>query len=198
MAESAGLRPLWLTYHSDKFVTVSPFKRSLINPYMTSRLDKRGGYIAQKKVLTLPDRWVGRPISTITFDDHGRQESIAAFHERRLRVACPDALVFDTSYACGGWGGRASEYYKAYLSLFLAHSVLFEDYHGGESGAVLGGFTNSVFEPAFKALKEQFGVRPLIVPLPWWPELAYYPDGEFLAGWRTEKAFAALATRLAA
>jgi len=61
---------------------------------------------------------------------------------------------------------------------------LIEDYHGGESGEVLDGFTARVFEPTVTRLKEMFGVGPLVVALPWWPELALYPTGEWLRSWR--------------
>jgi hypothetical protein len=79
--------------------------------------------------------------------------------------------------------GKAKNYYQAYLALFVAHNVLFEDYHGGEStgNGQLGGFTADVFEPAWHAVRDRFGVAPMITPLPWFPELAYYPaNGEWM------------------
>ncbi len=184
MAEEVGLLPTWLTYTEDQFVTVSNGKRSLLHPQMVTRVNKHGMFIPRTQKLASIQEWVGKPLSDITMSDNGGR--IVDFHHRRLLRAYPQAIVQDTSYSCRGWGGRANKYYLGYLSLFLAHAVLLEDYHGGESGAVLGGFTDTVFEPAFRALVEMFGVQPLIVPLPWWKELALYPDEDFLTGWRGE------------
>ncbi len=186
MATAVGFRPTWLTYVEDKFSTASKVKISLLHPYMTSRLNKVGGHHVNKRRLTNQGLWIGHPLSSVMTESG---KTLMDFHGRRLSEACPEALVVDISYANRGWGGKASTYYQAYLSLFLAHSVLFEDYHGGESGAVLGGFTKTVFEPAFQVLVERFGVRPIIVPLPWLPELAYHPEGEFLSNWRNEPSF---------
>jgi hypothetical protein len=101
----------------------------------------------------------------------------------------PPAVVEDLSQANSLWGGRANDYYEAYLSLFISHAILFEDYHGGESGAELGGFTARVFEPAFAALEERFGYTPIIVRLPWWKELGLFPDPELSARfpWRLHR-----------
>ncbi|MBI4065617.1 hypothetical protein HY412_00280 [Candidatus Kaiserbacteria bacterium] len=68
--------------------------------------------------------------------------------------------------------------YEAFLSLFVAHSVLFEDYHGGESGQALYGFTQLVVEPAWQRLADIFGEKPLIVKMSWRPEFAWYPADE--------------------
>jgi len=181
MSQAADLTPAWLTYTADKFVTVSNVKRSLTRPFLTSRLNKNGQPItmAQRLVENI-DRWSGKPIESILTTDG---IPLVAWHKQRLQAAIPDALVSDMSEFCKAWGGKADSYYDAYLSLFIAHGVLFEDYHGGESGEVLNGFTARVFEPAIERLERRFGVKPLVVALPWWPELGHYPDKEWLTNW---------------
>ncbi len=182
MAEAAGLTPTWLGYAEDKFVTVSNFKVSLVRPQVTERARANGEPIARtRKLVPNPDWYHGQPLSHIRLDDG---TSLVEWHKRRLIEAVPHAAIHDKSSLYRHWGGRADNYYIAYLSLFIAHGVLFEDYHGGESGEVLDGFTARVFEPTVTRLKEMFGVGPLVVALPWWPELALYPTGEWLRSWR--------------
>lgn len=185
MAQSADLEPMWLTYTGDKFVTCSNVKRSLTRPAMTQRLNRNGDPITvTNKLVPNIDQWSGKPLSMI----HTRSgESLVDWHGRRLIEAVPNAVVHDMTPICRDWGGRADRYYRAYLSLFVAHAVLFEDYHGGESGDQLDGFTANVFEPNADQLEDRFGVKPMVTPLPWWPELSHYPDGEWLTNWRSCK-----------
>lgn len=183
MAESAGLPPTWLGYEQDTFVTQSNVKRSLVRPQLTERANKHGAPITKtQKLVPNPDWFQGRALAEIRMDDG---QPMVDWHHERLRRAVPQAQSYDMSHICDHWGGRAENYYTAYLSLFVAHGVLFEDYHGGESGGALDGFTSRVFEPAAARVEQLFGVNPLVVALPWWPELALYPSGSWLDDWRS-------------
>lgn len=182
MAEAAGLDPTWLGYAGDKFVSGSNVKRALVHPMMTERFNKHNKPITtRRRLVRIPDECNGKRLADVMTDDGQR---LVDWHEARLLTAVPHAFISDMSHILADWGGRADRYYDAYLSFFLGHAVLFEDYHGGESGAALDGFTARVFEPAVARLEERFGVKPLVVPLPWWEELALYPDGEWLTDWR--------------
>ncbi len=186
MAESAGLSPVWLGYERDKFVVNSNVKRSLVRPQVTERVNKHGVPITKtEKLVQVPDWFKGKPLNEIVSAEGVR---IVDWHRNRLLQAVPDANIYDMSDICRHWGGRADNYYTAYLSLFVAHGVLFEDYHGGESGNALDGFTARVFEPAVARVERLFGVNPLVVALPWWEELGYYPSGEWLTNWRSQDA----------
>ncbi len=183
MAESAGLRPTWLTYVDDKFVTKSAVKRSLLKPTLIQRFDKHGRPITRNySLVPRMDNWSMKPLSTVTTIE---LEPLTQWHRKRLLTAVPEAPILDMSQECRQWGGRAMHYYEGYLSLFIAHGVLFEDYHGGESGNELHGFTAQKFEPAVASLERRFGVKPLVASLPWWNELSFYPDGELLDSWRS-------------
>jgi hypothetical protein len=110
---------------------------------------------------------------------------LSQWHQQRLKKAYPDALIIDEdSYRKTFNSLCVTDRYDLFLLLFVAHMVLFEDYHGGESGDELDGFTSKVFEPAFERVYKCFDVKPLIVPVAWKPEFAYYPDGELLNTWR--------------
>lgn len=76
--------------------------------------------------------------------------------------------------------GRARDYYLPYLSIFLAHAVLVDDFHDGEDVGVVGEFTETIFAPAYRELKRCFGVAPLISRLPWHEHLQYHllPEAE--------------------
>ncbi|MBI4252577.1 hypothetical protein HY623_00125 [Candidatus Uhrbacteria bacterium] len=178
MAKEAGLLPMWLEYVGDKYVDVSSYKRSLLRPTLCSGRGRNGGLKLRKETLVENEQfWRGKPFQNIV-TDHGGQ--LVAWHHTLQNEMLEGLLVEKPVRTdCTGWLGRiastAHGYYEAYMSVFVAHGVLFEDYHGGESGNALDNFTGRVFEPAWKRLHERFGVRPLIVRLPWWESLGYYP-----------------------
>lgn len=183
MAEKSGLTPLWSPLADDTFTVVSSLKRSYVQPYMATGLSKNGQLITVRNRLVKDPHTRSRiPLKDLVADDG---TNIAAWHHKRWAQATTGTgRILDANEFKSGWGGSAQRYYLGLLSLFIAHGVLFEDYHGGESGAALGGFTARVFEPAFAQVAEYFGVKPLIVKLPWWKELAYYPDENWITTWR--------------
>lgn len=76
------------------------------------------------------------------------------------------------------YGKDSKKFYTYYLSLFICHGILFENFsiRGDEEK-----LTSDVVIPAVKELERIFGVKPLIVPLlpiedendPYW---SYYPE----------------------
>jgi hypothetical protein len=177
LASVAGLRPVWVGYREDKLATNSSFKNSLIRPKFAVRIGRKGGVQLEKKCLVSANRYNGRPLSQVVCDGH-LGESLEEFHLNQLRAVYGDAPVWDFSEVAVKLGKRPRIYYVHYLSLMVAHGVLFEDFHGGESGDKLNGFTTQVFEPAFREVERIFGFSPLVVPLPWRPEYVYYPSVE--------------------
>ncbi len=174
MAENAGLTPFWMEYTGDKFVTCSSGKRSLLYPFMCDGRGKRGGFRLKKQRLANPHRWDGNPISSIVLDDG---TPLVEWHHRRQDAIFGKVFRHDATPWFKRFDG-AKEYYPFYLAFFVAHGVLFEDYHGGESGDRLDLFTTDVFEPAFSRVTEEIGYSPIIVPLPWWDGLQYYPENK--------------------
>lgn len=185
MAELAGLRPVWSTYVRDRFVTHSPVKSSYLLPRVVTGFSPRG--FPEVRKLRLADTQEAEimqmRLSEITAVSG---ESLVAWHRNLLHSVYPQALVTDPSDIYLARGG-AKGYYPLLLSLAVAHGVLFEDFHGGETGEGLTRFTREIFEPAFAAVEAIFGVPPLIVPLPWWRELGYYVNLSRAGKWRSDR-----------
>lgn len=58
-------------------------------------------------------------------------------------------------------GGHPGAFYSKLLALFVCHGVQFENYHQEGHEAK---FTQDIVRPAFQAVANHFGVKPLIVP----------------------------------
>ena len=175
MATNASLAPTLFNYTVDRFVSVSSFKRSLLQHFVCDGRGRNGNPRTKKITLSNITKHDGRSrLSEIRISNG---EKLVAYHENRARAFMPGTLIVDGSPWLAQFGS-AQKYYPAFLSLFIAHAVLFEDYHGGESGNKLDDFTIGVFEPAWHQVHENFGIQPLIVKMPWKPEFALYPKIE--------------------
>lgn len=175
MTHEAGLHPVWMEYRGDKMFTGSNSKRSLCHPKLSEgRRNKNNELIVVTQKLTNPSQWEGKQLDTILFESGQPMIGWHNAHQDKM-LAGEQYSRFDIT----PWYrtiGQVREYYIGLLSLFVSHGVLFEDYHGGESGGGLDSFTQEVFTPAWELVRNKFGVEPLIVKLPWWPELGYYPS----------------------
>jgi hypothetical protein len=179
-AEIAGLTPVWLEYTGDLMSTQSNYKRSLLELLYCEGRGRNGGLkIRRKEKFSCAQRWMGRPLNEIR---EGDRLLLDLHHDHQDRVY-PNAIRRDIT----GWLkqiGSAKDYYEAVCAMYIAHGVLFEDYHGGESGNVLDDFTARIFEPAWQATVGRFGVVPLIVKLPWGEGFRCYPMNEH---WREHR-----------
>lgn len=175
MAQQAGLHPAWMEYRGDRMFAGSNSKRSLCHPKMSEgRRNKNDELIVATRKLTNPNQWEGKRLDTILFENGQPMIEWHNAHQNSMLTG-ESFSRFDIT----PWYraiGSVKEYYVGLLSLFIAHGVLFEDYHGGESAGGLDAFTQEVFTPAWELVRNQFGVKPLIIKLPWWPELGYYPS----------------------
>lgn len=84
------------------------------------------------------------------------------FHHRILTMASPIEL-FDASPWYRARGEKAKEYYKYFLSLFLCHGILFENFITNEKEEER--FSRIVVMPAYREVVNRFEVKPLIVQL---------------------------------
>lgn len=198
MCEQGGLTPLWAPYERDWYVDKSPLKCSYIQPRFVIESGKGKSFV-HKLRLANPRVCQHKRLNEIFVNPAPRfgewQEGVdldpiwrlVNWHREHLEGIYPDAIVNDFSHIYTRAGGRPRDYYPFLLSLFVAHGVLMEDYHGGESGTRLEAFTGKVFEPAFAEVETRFRASPLIVLLPWWKELGYYPSLELckVRDWRT-------------
>ena len=173
LAVAAGLDPLWLELTSDKMSAESNYKKSLVHPVHFERFGRNGGMVVHKDKMAGIEQWNGTRLRDVFLD--GGVNLVEHHH-----VSFDSAFGADHRADNAGWmnGRRAAEYYPIFLSLCVAHCAIFEDYHGGESGDKLSAFTQDLFEPTFKALASRFGVKPLIVRLPWIDQLRLYPPDQ--------------------
>lgn len=177
MSQKNGFVPWWFEYTADKFVSNSSFKMSLIKTYSFEGIGKKGGEKTKKRVIADAAQCQGKPINTLTTF---AGQKLVDFHHHWRQNVWPDVgkNFLDMSARLKKIGG-ARQYYKFFLSLFIAHAALFEDYHGGESGDNLNVFTANIFEPAYYELERIFGVKPIIVKMPWEEYYKYFlPSGE--------------------
>lgn len=180
IAREAGLDSGWLTYDKDKYTNISSLKRSLVQPLFTERLDKLDRFIPKKeKLIKNLNILHGLKLIGLTSDEG---HSVLDFHRARLLSIAPNVQICDMSEWANKLGG-AKGYYEAYLSLFVAHAILIEEYHNEETGEGNVAFAKNVFEPAFQNVVERFGARPIIIRLPCKPHYEYYPKGEMMERW---------------
>lgn len=88
-------------------------------------------------------------------------ESLVDFHHRLLNIAGLSIELSDASSWYKSNGKKAAGFYDKFLSLFLCHGILFENFITNEEER----FARSVVFPAFKKVVDRFGMKPLIVPL---------------------------------
>lgn len=171
MARSAGLIPGWFEYSGDRFATASAFKRSLVRPQLCTKVGKAGPIVITQRIVNVESA-INKPLHAISTNSG---ESLPAWHHALHEKVFGKTLRIDVSRHLQSIGS-AAQYYAYYLSWAISHGILFEDFHGGESGDGLDRFTAGVFEPAWERVHNEIGIEPLIVPLPWWDGLQYYTD----------------------
>lgn len=91
-------------------------------------------------------------------------EDLAGFHHRMLDSYDAKIETFDDFkwFARRNKRNNPDQYYENFLSLFVCHGILFENFHakGKEED-----FTRSIIIKNYKKIEEIFGCKPLIVPL---------------------------------
>jgi hypothetical protein len=181
LARNENFRPIWLTYAQSLMSSESPVKRRLLHPTFVERRGRHGGLVVRKHRIASIEESRGKKLTDIVLNSG---ESLILYH-RRLHgmLGIGHFSVSDLSPLFKQFNSIPKAYYWGYLSLFLTHCVLFDDYHGGEEIRVLPLFTANVFMPVFDAVTKEFGISPIIVRMPWHEHLAYYPphDNE---GWQ--------------
>jgi hypothetical protein len=91
-------------------------------------------------------------------------EELTDFHHRMLESYNLKIDTFDDFewFSSIGRKDNPKQYYENFLALFLSHGVLFENFH--EKGKEES-FTSNIIIENFNKIKDQFGYKPLIVPL---------------------------------
>lgn len=152
LCQQFDLPPLWLEYLGDIFLSISKPKTSLVYP-----TNKDGERIK----LANPNHWEKKSISVVVLDSG---ERLVDFHHKLWEKIQSDKKK---RYDISSWFqsfGTAKDYYFAVLSLFVAHGVLFKDFHGNGklSSKSSGEFTKKIVEPSFSKVIDVFGSPPMI------------------------------------
>lgn len=144
--------------------------------YCAGRGRKGGWKVFKKNGIDLA-AYDGRPMSSICLSD-GR--SLVEYHHALQDKYLANPIRQDLSLYLKQHGG-SKDYYLPFLSMFLLHGVLIDDYHAenyhnGVASASDLAFTRNVFEPAWKKIVNDLGLSPLIVPLPWIDGMQFFPQ----------------------
>lgn len=157
-----GFSPLYLEYVSGKFVAKNETKYCLCKLYFFSENKKRKSekIITSKRIVDF-NFYEGFPMKDVRTINNIH---LPDFHHRLLKESFPD-FDMNSIVEFSDWfhdHRTQAQYYTHYLTLFLVHGVLFENYliDGPEKE-----FTEKRFLPSFQEVIDIFGIKPLIVPM---------------------------------
>jgi hypothetical protein len=161
LALSAGLSPLVLEFHRDKFVTRNTLKYSLARMGFYGGIGRNGGprvrYLAVVDLPTADGLELQQTATTWG-------QSLIEFHHELLteRPLFGGLELYDGSEWFAEHGPTAHQYYTALLALFVEHAILFESFLLTPTEQQ---FTTEVVLPAFEAVQALHGQHPLICRL---------------------------------
>ncbi len=164
-------------FGSDKFVHLNYMKRCLGR---LAFVDANSGSREVTSSISIVDFQTaqGKPMNEITTQ---QGEPFIEFHHRilhaHLGAAVPPIEDFSEWFVQSKRFSSTNPYMR-YLGLFLVDAVLFANFTTEKHEAQ---FTSQIVLPAFDALKAEFGIAPLIVPIeppdsddhPYW---GFYPE----------------------
>ncbi|MEN9413308.1 MAG: hypothetical protein RLZZ342_395 [Candidatus Parcubacteria bacterium] len=165
LTEPFGLPAVVTEDPGDKFSAHNHLKRALCKLPITERLHQKHGRLHERF----------RPHTIIDFTKaEGKKlneietlwgEKLTAFHARAFAqmVKSPVIVANDTAWLDRNGRGNLLELYKRYLSLFVVHGILFEDYV--LSDAQDAEFVKTIVRPAVEFVENKFGHKPLIAEL---------------------------------
>ncbi len=157
-----GLNPVWVEYLQDRFTVRNPDKNRLCKIPVFLGYGRNGGIkTLVYRLVANPSQWEEAAISFMKTDGG---ESLVSFHHRLWQAVIGKGEIRDASIWYRRLGGRAKDYYFAYLAAMTVNGVLFEDFEGNEPGLVA--FRNEIVGPAYGRALEVVGLPPLIVKHP--------------------------------
>jgi hypothetical protein len=173
LATRMGFNPLWAEWVDDLYDSKNEYKQRLLQRVIAGGQGRSGGVQTEHHRLLGRMRLAeieGQPLSTILTDEG---HSLVEFHHG-LRPS--EWQQFDLSSWVVEAGASPKKFYLPFLAMFLAHGILVENFHeSGKEHNQGDKFTAEVFWPAFSSLNRKFGIRPIIVRLPWHPSSFHYP-----------------------
>ncbi len=157
-----GLTPIWLEYSRDRFSSANVDKVMLAKLIFYYGKGRNGGNKTSIQKIVDIERASKKAICDIRTRVNS-EVSLLDIHSRMFESYFPlEAKRVDISSWIQEIGDSAPLYYEAFLSLFICHGVLFENFllEGRE-----GEFSKSVVIPAFEKVQKRFGIKPLVVSL---------------------------------
>lgn len=160
-----GLKPIFLTYPGDTFVSNNPDKLRLIQLFILLGYGKKGGP-RLKKIYLLSQQDVRQIDGKVQLDHLLTHwgEPLVRFHHRARKIVGLKGEEVDMSTWLKSIG-RAREYYKYFLVIFLTKGILFESFES-PGFPNLDTFAQLVVFPAWRWIRVEFGCSPLIVRHP--------------------------------
>jgi len=161
VAGKLDLEPLFFEYHEDRFDTRNECKFHLGKLYFCRRTGKNSSLRLDRVDVIDFNASNGRKLSSVrTVWD----QSLVEFHHEWFLATFPNyrSAMYDGSDWLKAQGPTAQSYYAPFLSLFVRHGILIENFmlQGKELD-----FTRAVFLPAFVEVIKATGLKPLIVPI---------------------------------
>ncbi len=157
-----GLEPVLWEYYEDKFTSNNSWKYTLGKiPFFMGQKQNAPQRIERIRIIDF-DRYDGKKLSRVKTI---WGQPLVEFHHKLFEhtyISLPDGYFFDSSGWSAKHGDTAAHYYAPFLSLFVKHALLFENFMLDEKEL---SFSKEVFLPAFIEVYRRTGRKPLIVCL---------------------------------
>ncbi len=143
----------------DKFVSNNSMKRTLGKMPVVKGISRNTDEIIEHFTVIDFDDAQGKPFCEIMTKNNG---SLVELHTSLLREIYPTGItiVDESEWIDRNGRGNILEHYKRFLTLFLAHGIMYETYILEDHY-----FVKQVLEPAVAFVEETFGYKPLICEL---------------------------------
>jgi len=162
LAKEIKLKPICYEYSRDKFVASNSDKYHLCKLFFHDGNGKKWGDKINTMRIVDFNKTEGKMLNKIKtlWGDN-----FVDFHHRILFDSYPKMKTSITDFS--NWFNKQKKkskqyYYIYYLSIFICHGILFENFLTNEEE---NEFTYKKVLPSLKKLQKIFGIKPLIVPL---------------------------------
>lgn len=163
LAEGNDLTPVFFEYFEDKFTSNNNFKHSLGQLRIHDGINKNGDYKIEKITIVDFAEEDGNKLKNVKTL---WGEPLTSFHHNLFNVysfSKENIVFYDLSSWLEKHGALASNYYKYFFSLLIKDAILFENYL---TTGMEGEFSKKYVLPAIEFAHKEFGLKPLIVPIP--------------------------------
>lgn len=156
-----SLPTVLLEFSKDKFAHINNEKRALAELiFYTEDSLRRKQVVGSERVVDF-QKYQGKPMNEVVTSGG---EMLTDFHHRIFReyFKC-DIPIYDfSSWFSGSYSFSGDFPYLRFLGLFIVDAILFGNF---TTSSYETAFTEQKVLPAFRKIKECFGVAPLIVPI---------------------------------